>query len=264
MRFCPVILLVLIIAMVAAMQNPDTVPLVTAIDRAFLPGVKALYNSFVANAGDGFELHCIVHGDDALFDEVAAHGITAIHATDWADEYPTSHVWPERKPALFASLQVPKLFAGQERVIWIDADCIIVDSLNELATMEFLEPVAACHPHHMYTLEKMVLGCDKSIGQVHGLFSGFYVYNVQEWNRLDITGKCAQAMTDTSVTFKWCDQSVLSYVLRGNFCELDIKWQTFANRQEAQFHNAKILHWLGTMKPWNSAVPHQHRWEVYR
>ena len=78
------------------------IPVVTAIDRAYLPGLKALYNSFLANAGPGFDFHCIVHGDIDLLLEVAGLGMTAIPAPDWLDVYPTTKEWPEQLPAMYS------------------------------------------------------------------------------------------------------------------------------------------------------------------
>lgn len=238
-------------------------PLVTAINRAYLPGVKALYNSYLANAGDGFEFHCIVDGDDELFDEIEAFGINTINPPKWADNYPTSDWWPEKIPSLFARLQIPRLFSDYERAIWIDADCVIVDSLAGLLDYEFTAPLAACRPStDRYVLGDMLVNCPPHLREIAGLFAGVMIFNIPEWNRRDITGQCAEAMLDQDKGFKWADQSVLSYVLRGDFFELPMLWQTFPHRGTADIQSAKILHWLGNV-PWVVDMRNQHLWEQY-
>ena len=59
------------------------VPLVTAINEAYFPGLKALYNSYKANAGHGFDFHCIVDGDAELFAQVDALGVKTLKPTSW-------------------------------------------------------------------------------------------------------------------------------------------------------------------------------------
>ena len=238
-------------------------PLITSINRPYLPGLKALYNSYLANAGEGFEFYCIVDGDDSLFDEVRGLGINAVHLPGWAKDYPTSPAWPEKIKSLYAPLLVPVLFSEYERAIWIDADCVIVAPITGLLDYQFKQPVAACRPNkEIYILEKMAVGCDDAIGKVAGMFGGLYLFNIPEWNRLDVTAKCAEAMTDTSIVFKWAEQSVLSFVVRGNFYEIPMSWQTFAHRKSVNIKRAIILHWLGCL-PWRDKVRNRAQWEKY-
>ena len=239
------------------------IPIVTAIDERFYPGLKALYNSYKANAGDGFDFYCIVDGDANLFSRIESLGVKAIRSIKWTDDYPVSTWWPEKVPSLFAPLQIPLLFPDHEKAIWIDADCIIVDSLAELGATNFTEPVAACRPNNAaYVLGHMLLGCPAGLEGRAGLFGGLQVFNIKEWNRQKITQQCAKAMQHETITFKWGDQSVLSYVLAGNFCELSMKWQTFAHRLNANIQTARILHWLGDV-PWEKNVRNKEQWNKY-
>ena len=246
------------------------VPLITAIDKKYFPGLVAMCNSYKANAGEGFDLYCIVDGDDELFASVEALGIKTIKPTKWVDSYPTSEVWPLEIPSLFADLQIPRLFPEHERAVWIDADCIINGSLTELIDLEFDEPVAACTQpgNPCYSLGFVLHGCPKELQGRRSPNGGLVVFNIQEWNQRGLTEKCAEVMQDESITFRYGDQSVLAYVLRGEFYVLDGSWQGFPSRgsksveNERSIKNAKILHWLGR-NPWLDDVPRAHIWNHY-
>lgn len=239
------------------------VPIVTAINEVYFPGLDALYNSFKANADPRFEFWCIVDGNDELIDRVESLGVKVLTPLDWAENYPTSAWWPEKIPSLYARLQIPRLFPDRKRAIWIDADCIIMDSLTHLMEFDFTQPVAACRPNaKRYILGDMLINCPSGMRRIAGQFSGLLVFNIQVWNELDITGQCAKAMLIKNITYKWGDQSVLSYVLRGNFFKLSMKWQTFAHRVRADCSSARILHWLGDV-PWQKKLRHDHLWHKY-
>lgn len=239
------------------------VPIVTAINEAYFPGLDALYNSFKKNADPEYDFYCIVDGDADLFERVEALGVKSVKPINWAEDYPTSGYWPIKIPSLFARLQIPRLFPDHDRAIWIDADCIIIDSLTRLAEFGFKEPVAACVPNkQVYALGNLLLNCPPHLTGVAGLFSGLLVFNIPEWNKQDITGQCATAMMNKDITFKWGDQSVLSYVLAGDFFELSMKWQTFAHRLNAKLKTARILHWLGDV-PWKKDMRNGDLWHRY-
>jgi len=239
------------------------VPLITAIDDKYFPGLVAIYNSYKANAGEGFDFYCIVDGDADLFARVEDLGVKAIKPIQWTDGYPESEEWPVQIPSLFASLQIPKLFPDHEKAIWIDADCIIVDSLSGLLDHKFNEPIAACDMNNAnYKLGFVLHNCPPKLSGIKFPFGGLIIFNVQEWNRLDLTAKCAESMMDKTIVFRYGDQSVLGYVLKGNWSGLPLSWQTFAHRKGVDIKNAKILHWLGCV-PWESEVRNKEMWEHY-
>jgi lipopolysaccharide biosynthesis glycosyltransferase len=233
--------------------------LVTAIDAAYFPGLKALYNSYQANAGEGFEFYCMVHGDAELFAEVEALGIKAIHPPAWDTRYPTTAKWPEESAAMYARLLIPQMF-NTERAIWLDADCIILKPLAPLLDIEFSEPVAAV----TFKSENYTLGFHipdlKEGRKVRVPFSGLLLFNNAEWKRRDITRQCADAMQDYD--FRFVVQSVLGYVLKGDFHTLPYCWQVFAGRKAALPTDCRILHYVGAL-PWRVRMNNQHIWDSY-
>ena len=239
------------------------VVIVTAVTESYFPGVVALANSLINSPGA--ELHCFCFGDQSLVDSVKALGIHAHPAPEWDVNYPTSENWPEAVPASYFRLMIPRLFADEERVVWVDADCIVVDSLEPLAQMEFSQPVAAVYiPNDRYKLGFQVRGLPAELASIQCTFNGLLVFNIAEWNWQDITRQCEAVMnSETDLVFRYIDQSVLSYVLRGNFHHLAPEWQVFAGRKTKIPHQAKILHWVGAGLPWRDEVNNQATWNQY-
>jgi len=226
---------------------------VTAIDAAFRPGLVALANSIRANS-PGVELHAYTFGE---VEPVA--GAKMIPAPNWDVHYPVSDHWPESsRPSMFR-LYLPRLY--DERFVWLDADCVVVGALDPLFELKFAEPVATVFlPWSTYELGFCVPDVAPELRKIRNPFNATMVFNTAEWNRQGITEKCAAA-THEKLTFRFVDQSVLGYVLRGNFHRLDMRWSWFANRGELVIPpDAKVLHWPGGM-PWRDKLPNRELWQ---
>lgn len=235
------------------------IPVVTAIDRAYLPGLKALSNSFNANAGDGFELHCICHGD--VMADVETLGVNPLAPPEWATRYPTTARWPKPLASMYSRLLIPELFEG--RSIWLDADCIILQPLHELAEVEFEQPVAAVHfNNERYTLGFHVGGIEPELARVPVPFSGMLVFNGPAWRAARITNRCAEWMAHDEYDYKFVVQSVLGLALKGDYKRLPYKWQVFAGRTDPLPADTMILHYVGGL-PWREPMNNQHIWDKY-
>lgn len=243
------------------------IPIITAVTANYFPGLIALRNSLVANAGIDYKLHCIVFGDEALTERIEAAGVTAIPDPQWSARYPTSERWPEPVPSSFSRLYVPRLFPDCERAIWLDSDCVVVRSLEPLTQMRFAQPVATVFINNeRYELLFNVTNLPPELHRIRATFNGLLVYNIAEWNRQGITERCREVMeADTDLIFRYIDQSVLSYVLRGNFHRLGLEWQHFANRKTEISPAARVLHWVGGKgnAPWLLEMNHASIWRQY-
>ena len=239
------------------------IPVITAIDAAYWPGLKALARSFKANAGPGFELHCIVYGDAELRRRVSEICI-AVDPPEWNTLYPTTAKWPVPLAAMYARLLIPELFKQHDRAIWLDADCIVLDDLAELAAMTFDQPMAGVN----FDTRNYTLGFH--IPNLRGVdpatpvpFTGIMVFNIPEWRRLDITAHCTEWMNaDCGFDFRFVVQSVLGLVLQGNYHHLEYRWNVFGGRRDPIPDNAKIVHYVGAL-PWRDEMPHRRLWEQY-
>jgi len=238
------------------------IPVVTAADAAYFPGVVALYNSFKRNAGPGFEFYAILYGED-IQAEGRALGINVITPPDWKARFPTSSYWPEPSAPMYARLLVPRLFKDRPRAIWLDADCVIEQPLQELATLKFPNAMAGVYfASENYTLGFHISDITQNLRDVRVPFTGLMVFNTAEWNRQQITERCVGAMNADAYDYKFAVQSVLGLVLMGNFHRLPYCWQVFAGRKGPLPDDAKILHWVGGL-PWKQKMEHQAEWQKY-
>ena len=237
------------------------IPVVTAADAGYFPGVVALFNSFNKNAGPGFEFHAILYGKEVQ-EQGRKLGISVIEPPEWETRFPTSADWPEPSAPMYARLLVPQLFPDCERAIWLDADCVIVQSLAEL-DVPFDEPLAAVHFDGVnYKLGFHIPNIEPRLREVPCAFTGLMVFNVPAWRRDRITENCVMWMnSDTGYNFRFVVQSVLGLVLLGDYKRLPKHWQVFANRKVLA-KNPRILHWVGAL-PWVTRMPHREIWNQY-
>ena len=239
------------------------IPVVTAADAAYFPGVVALFNSFKQNAGPGVEFHAILYGAE-IQQQGRALGMNVIQPPKWETQFPTTAKWPEPSAPMYARLLVPQLFPDCYRAIWLDADCIVIESLAELADMAFDQPMAGVHFNSVnYTLGFHIPNLKGIDRVVRVPFTGIMVFNVPVWRDHCITEQCVKVMNaGMDYDFRFVVQSVLGLVLMGSYHRLDYKWNVFANRKELP-PNPRILHWVGAL-PWVEKMPHQEIWDQYK
>jgi len=242
------------------------IPVVTAADSQYFPGVIALHNSFKKNAGPGFRLFAILYDEDDRR-EARNRGINVIEPPEWDINFPTSKRWLEPSPPMYVRLLLPRLFSDMPRSIWLDADCIVVQPLAPLAELRFQQPVAAVHfDSDRYTLGFNIPNLEGKLASKHCPFTGLLVFNHAEWNRRKLTEQCEQWMADPhGLDFSFVVQSVLGLVLEGDYFHLPYKWQVFAGRSQRIPDDARILHWVGGAgrQPWLCDMPNDQLWRQY-
>jgi len=233
--------------------------IVTAIDLPYLPGLIALYNSYLENASE-HKFTCLVHDEDTL-NKVKDLGIPYEYI-DWDINFPTTAEWPVASVAMYSRLLLPEIFPSDPKILWIDADAIIVNYLPEFniedypcgsvitSTTTIGSQVAGDIPHHFKHLPAVQ--------------TGVLAFNTKEYIKEEIKDKCEFAMTLDYLDFKFVVQSILSYALEGDFYELPYKWNTFANRGPIP-KNTLIAHFVGQkFLPWKfKRIPNIGLWERY-
>lgn len=230
--------------------------IVTAIDRPYLPGLKALHNSIKRNS-PGIPVACIVYGDDDLADQVASRGIWVLHNPSMDVRLPTTDRYPVGNPAMYCRLMLPKWF--ETDTVWLDADQVVLQPLDPLFDMKYDEP-CACVPSTQ--VKDHVIGSNDC---ADALYAGLIHMNRAVWNQERVTERCFELMNSSALTFKYVVQSVLGAVLSGRFMHLPPMWQRFGNRHhEAIPADAKVVHWHGhSRNPWMCTMANQSLWEQY-
>jgi len=230
--------------------------IVTAIDRAYLPGLKALHNSYKANS-PGLKFACIVYGDDDLAQEVADRGIQVLHNPVMDVKLPTTDRYPVGNPAMYCRLMLPHWFDCD--TVWMDADQVILKPLNPLFSLKYSKPCAAVQS---VPISQQVEGLRWDDA---GLYAGLIHFNREVWLRERVTERCFDFMNTSKLVFKYVVQSVLGVVLRGNFHRLGKEWQHFGNRAQQPIQpNARVVHWHGwNRNPWTYPMANLELWKKY-
>lgn len=240
--------------------------IVTAIDRPYLPGLKALHNSYKANSPN-LDFACMVYGDDELAAEVRDRGIEVVQNVHLNVKLPTTWRHPVESEPMYARLIAPRVF--QRDVVWMDADQVILKPLDELATMDFQGFPCAAVP--ATPMDRNIKGLPekspsgKRWDQIPGIYSGLLPMRFKEWTEQRVMERCFEVMERNEFDFYYVVQSVLGYVLEGKFHHLSPDWQRFGNRTHAEIDaETKVIHWHGHGRnPWTYPMRNIEHWEKY-
>jgi lipopolysaccharide biosynthesis glycosyltransferase len=231
---------------------------VTAIDEQFFPALKALHNSILMHSSCT-DLVCMTYGTDELAEKVERLGVGVRHNVDINAHLPLGEGTPEGCKPMYARLLVPMMF---DNCAWFDADQIVQTNLTPLFNMKFPEVVAAVPDPH--GAKRSVIGMD--VEDTAALYTGVMLFNAPAWREQKITERCIELMNNSEgVLFRFVVQSVLNVVLAGNFHQLNMRWQGFANRHPIHAEQYAVLHWHGRkLKPWtHPSMPNADVWKRY-
>lgn len=180
-------------------------------------------------------------------------------------------------PAMHLRLLIPDVCPDAKRVVYLDSDTIALESIQPLLDMDLKgHAVAAVEDTGIPTFKDRnkldTFTTDPKELNLPYLNSGVLVVDVDKWRELQITEKCLQSLSTHK--FGMPDQDALNSVLKGNWLQIDKRWNTptateFATQKQFKTKlsklkvdvferelDAKILHYLGPIKPWNEEFPH--------
>jgi lipopolysaccharide biosynthesis glycosyltransferase len=229
-------------------------PIVTTCDKNFLPGLKALYNSYLRNSKEGFSFHCIVEGTQELADQIEAMGIGVILNPKFpSDNYPTSSVYPNPLPLYWWRLLVPSLFPDHEKTIFMDADMLILQNLQPLVDVDQGDNVVAatrCNGPK----SKDIGGLSWTEDQTYGPMSSLYIFNNKQFFEKRILERTADAMDNPpdGITFITIAQAAATWVIGDDWHCLPYHNQAHAGHDTYWTYPRNeiyVMHFLGT-NPW--------------
>lgn len=239
----------------------------TAINRKYLPELKALWNSIQKNSPD-VEFWVLAHGDESLQKEIFELGIDNIllNPTLAETKFPASSEWPEEIPAMYSRLWMPNLFLKEKKSLWLDADTIVLTDLRPLFEIDMggyaVGSTTSCDPQgRARRIETQVTGPLRQGEKGHtGITSGVILFSHTDWFKQDMLPRCLEIMNARpELNLKFVVQSVLNIALRGRYYELDQSWQVHGNRKSlpSKLPLAKIIHYIGMTPSEPQAIPHQ-------
>lgn len=243
---------------------------VTSSDKVYLDGVKALYASYKKNSNHEGGFYLLAHGDEEDFKDLK--GINVLLNKDPINS-PTSCNWPVKMPAMYSRLLIPKLFKDYDRVLFLDADTLILQDINEIFELDLGTTVCA----------GMVPG-DHRVDNAHNnwmpfqfenprpwpeyktiraIQAGVVLFDINNWNNTNLD-EIIDKVLMSDLKFKFVVQGVLGFALRGNFTELHYKWNSRISITK-DLKDVKILHYVGGSKinPWTGNIRYKKEWAHY-
>jgi lipopolysaccharide biosynthesis glycosyltransferase len=224
--------------------------IVTGCDAAYAPGARALLKSIRQNS-PGFELWCIAYGDQALADNLEAHGYKVILNPPYPPGTALTHggVWDaDQMQPMYARLLMPSLFPDDERIVWLDADIIVVAPMDELRTMDMGGHPAA----GIFVGRTIGIHWDPPVydpRKDHG--TGVLVIDIPRWNAMRVTEQCFEVMANPphpgSVP-RAVVETILNHVLGEDWHSLDWRWDQNPKRRDPP--EGTIIHHWGCVMPW--------------
>lgn len=228
--------------------------IVSAVDECYVPHFATmLHSAWTHNPRAQFYLlDCGIKPATlrklAMF--VESHGINLRFLTvDTAqfDGLPT-HDWTR---AIYARLLLPTLLPDSiERVIYLDADTLVLDRLADLWNTPLGSNAIAGMP------DSGGLPMEERRGGYRFTFnpyvnSGVLLFNLPIW-RHDYLHKMAISFVRQHPNLALPDQTAINAVCDGRIVSLGVEWDFMPadNKRGMKWITPRIVHWTGAMKPW--------------
>lgn len=217
--------------------------IVTVIDRRFVELAGVMVKSLVENgeigacrivvvcdnlrAQDKINIRQCALPTDVEFIDLTASALSKISSL------PTNSNWSR---AIYARLLLPELLGSQAaRILYLDADILILSSLRQLLTLDVKSfPLAASGGIAPEVASRLDL--EPSIKTLN---SGVLLFDVENWNREQLSAKSLSVVSEKKALLTFFDQDALNIALSGNFLPLDVKWN---NNGRGELSQVAVLH----------------------
>lgn len=264
-------------------RSLDTIHIVTAADAAYVPHIGAMLHSlFSCNGEERFEVHffhrqvmerssfaglerlCVAHS--AIFSDVSVD-------PSWLDGMPVGGWYIEEAwYRLFLAQLIPEV----DKVLWLDADTIVMAPVGELWRIDLRgQPLAACPNALLYSAKDSVRNMGITERQRY-FNTGVLLMDLALMRR----EKSNEALKAAAIRYQqwihFADQDVLNCVYHQRYVRLPLKWnflthsyinvpETLRVHGEDEYREARrspnIVHFTGrsAKKPWSYQCSHPYR-----
>jgi len=195
---------------------------------------------------------------------------------DAFENFPFPHHFSK---ANYYRLLIPELLPFAKKVIYLDADIIVVSSMREFLKFDLKNQVLAAVADPIYKW-KSDLGMKDSASYFN---SGVMLINLELWRERDTTNKAFEFILAHPEKIRFVDQCALNAVIDGDYLELRPKFNqqailyregfdfgetSWTNEQISEAVDTPILiHYTGPSKPWEYNSNHPRKsayWEVQK
>ncbi len=152
--------------------------------------------------------------------------------------------------AAYARLFLPEVLPEVEKVIWLDADTLVLEDLCFLWNTELDDALVAAVPDDFIDAAEIAATASR-MGEYFN--SGVMVINLALWRVEQVLPRIRALMLSPDLICE--DQSVLNLICAGRVRRLDQKWNYHASRffeypAANRYVSPAILHFCGQRKPW--------------
>lgn len=241
--------------------------IVTSSDKKYLPGVKALYSSFVLNNKYETDFIVFAHGDEKDFKDLDRKGIRLIFNRETVDS-PRCKLWPVKLPAMYSRLLIPKILSDYDRVLFLDADTLILKDLKDLFYTDLdNNPCAGITPGNNANIKQSFIPWQlederdfPDLKTTLAIQVGVMLIDPKKWLELEL-----DVLVDNLLllenTFKFAVQGVIGVALKGRFKTIDLKWHGRVSKTSS-LENCHILHYT-MANPWEGETKFKETWEYF-
>jgi lipopolysaccharide biosynthesis glycosyltransferase len=249
-----------------------------AADEGYIPHCAAMLNSLLAHNSE-IVVH-FLHGPSmdktliAQLKQMVSVENALFQSHEMADECLVGLPRLRNIPTLmWYRVYLPELLPDIDRILYVDADTLIMRELSELRSMD----LAGCYVAAVENVfEKTLVNWPAQLGlpQAAGYFnSGVLLLNLEAMRIDNVCEKILEVGRASPVRLKWPDQDALNKVLGESRINLHPSW----NCQSSLFYypeakelfgsetvkeairNPAIVHFEGGIKPWHFLCKHPYQ-----
>jgi lipopolysaccharide biosynthesis glycosyltransferase len=265
-----------------------TLAVVSSADERYLPHVGAMLESLFANHSDIKIEFYFVHSQrlnaEALqplrrqCEKYGAEFFPVRVAAERVAELPLSDTYCEEA---WYRLFLPSLLPNVERVLWLDADLLVLDSLLPIWKQDLAGKPLAAIPNALTPSQwqhPAALGMQGDRGQYFN--TGVMLLNLAQMRAEQVEARFQALIAEHGDTIMFADQDVFNPAFAGNYLPLKLEWNmttgAYFNFEEAvrvhgydafrdAFRRPRVVHFT-RMKPWlyESCHPYKRAYLAYR
>jgi lipopolysaccharide biosynthesis glycosyltransferase len=264
---------------VAPADDSSVLDVAYAVDAGYLAQLAASLTSLVTHCSDPGRLRVTVVHEDVppaaqdwirgLLPHPVRVRFLALESERVAALPLPARISPWITPVSFSRLLLPELLPESDRVLYLDADTVVLgDVLGITATELGGKPLAAAVDPIIPTWGSRggVQNAAVRAGREETAYfnSGVQLMNLPVWRATGLAEAAFAYALREGEALLLADQEMLNAVVAGDFVRLDPVWNTSAFHLEQlpspQFEErlarTRVLHYLGERKPWHDhAVP---------
>jgi lipopolysaccharide biosynthesis glycosyltransferase len=263
-----------------------TIHIVTAADDAYIPHVAAMLHSLLTSSPDQrFFIHFLHRPNVSInllekLEALCRHHQAQFESISVSGEVlGTLPIKGRYTEEAWYRIVLPSLLPQTERVLWLDADVIVLSSVTELwATPLDDKPIAACPNALLWRHAEGVANIGIEDRRLY-FNSGVMLLNLKQLRDEKSEAKLRAEAQRISPWIKMADQDVLNCVYHRRWVRLPLAWNVLAHAhinvpETIRVHGSdeyaeamrapRIIHFTGpeSMKPWMYGCSHPQR-DIY-